>query len=101
MVCPYREVDDLAALSDQESADLWALVNRMTGALRQAMKPEGFNIGLNLGAAAGAGVPRHLHIHVVPRWPNDANFLTTVGATRIHPGDLPTVYANLRSALES
>ncbi|NDF16438.1 MAG: HIT domain-containing protein [Verrucomicrobia bacterium] len=100
MVCPYREVDDLASLSAQESADLWALVNRMVGALRKAMKPEGFNIGLNLGTAAGAGVPKHLHVHVVPRWPNDANFLTTVGATRIHPGDLPAVYAKLRSALE-
>ncbi|NBT90355.1 MAG: HIT domain-containing protein, partial [Verrucomicrobia bacterium] len=62
MVCPYREVDDLASLSTQESADLWALVNRMTDALRKAMKPEGFNIGLNLGTAAGAGVPRHLHV---------------------------------------
>lgn len=99
LVCPYREVDDLASLSAQESADLWTLVNRMTNALRQAMKPEGFNIGLNLGTAAGAGVPKHLHVHIVPRWPNDANFLTTTGTTRIHPGDLPAVYAKLRSAL--
>ena len=99
MVCPYREVDDLASLSAQESADLWTLVNRMTAALKKAMNPEGLNIGINLGTAAGAGVPKHLHVHVVPRWPNDANFLTTTGFTRIHPGDLPTVYAKLLEAL--
>jgi ATP adenylyltransferase len=99
MVCPYREVDDLASLSAQESADLWTLVNRMTTALKKAMTPEGLNIGINLGTAAGAGVPKHLHVHVVPRWPNDANFLTTTGSTRIHPGDLPTVYAKLLQAL--
>jgi ATP adenylyltransferase len=99
MVCPYREVDDLASLSAQESADLWTLVNRMTAALKKAMNPEGLNIGINLGTAGGAGVPKHLHVHVVPRWPNDANFLTTTGATRIHPGDLPTVYAKLLEAL--
>ncbi|MDA0857844.1 MAG: HIT domain-containing protein [Verrucomicrobia bacterium] len=99
LVCPYREVDDLASLSTQESADLWTLVNRMTDALRRAMKPEGFNIGINLGTAAGAGVPKHLHVHVVPRWTNDSNFLTTIGTTRIHPGDLPTVYTKLVEAL--
>jgi ATP adenylyltransferase len=99
MVCPYREVDDLAFLSTQESSDLWTLVNRMTDALRKAMKPEGFNIGLNLGTAAGAGVPKHLHVHVVPRWANDANFMTTTGATRIHPGDLDTTYRKLVEAL--
>jgi ATP adenylyltransferase len=99
MVCPYREVDDLASLSAQESADLWTLVNRMTAALKKAMNPEGLNIGINLGTAAGAGVPKHLHVHVVPRWPNDANFLTTTGSTRIHPSDLPTVYAKLLEAL--
>jgi ATP adenylyltransferase len=99
MVCPYREVDDLASLSAQESSDLWTLVNRMTAALKKAMNPEGLNIGINLGTAAGAGVPKHLHIHVVPRWPNDANFLTTTASTRIHPSDLPTVYAKLLEAL--
>jgi len=99
MVCPYREVDDLASLSTQESSDLWTLVNRMTAALKKAMNPDGLNIGINLGTAAGAGVPKHLHIHVVPRWSNDANFLTTTGSTRIHPSDLPTVYAKLLESL--
>ncbi|NBQ56453.1 MAG: HIT domain-containing protein [Verrucomicrobia bacterium] len=99
MVCPYREVDDLSSLSAQESSDLWALVNRMTQALKKTLKPDGFNIGLNLGSAAGAGVPKHLHIHVVPRWANDANFMTTTGATRIHPGDLDTTYRKLVETL--
>lgn len=99
MVCPYREVDDLASLSAQESSDLWTLVNRMTELLKKTLRPEGFNLGLNLGSAAGAGVPKHLHIHVVPRWVNDANFMTTIGATRIHPGDLDTTYQKLVAAL--
>ena len=101
MVCPYREVDDPSSLSSQESSDLWTLVNRMTELLKKTLKPDGFNLGLNLGCAAGAGVPKHLHIHVVPRWANDANFMTTTGTTRIHPGDLPAVYEKLRSALEA
>jgi len=99
LVCPYREVNDLASLSAQESADLWTLVNRMIATLKKAMQPDGFNLGINLGAAAGAGVPLHLHVHVVPRWNNDSNFLTTASTTRIHPGDLPTVYAKLREVL--
>jgi ATP adenylyltransferase len=100
MVCPYREVDDLSSLSAQESSDLWTLVNRMTQTLKKTLKPDGFNIGLNLGSAAGAGVPKHLHVHVVPRWVNDANFMTPIGATRIHPGDLPSVYAKLLENLQ-
>ncbi len=99
LVCPYRQVEELSALSAQESADLWTLVNRMVDALKKAMKPEGFNIGLNFGTAAGAGLPKHLHIHVVPRWTNDANFLTTIAATRIHPSDLASVYQKLLEAL--
>jgi ATP adenylyltransferase len=71
----------------------------MIATLKKTMQPDGFNLGINLGAAAGAGVPLHLHIHVVPRWNNDSNFLTTASDTRIHPGDLPTVYAKLREAL--
>ena len=99
LVCPYREVDDLSSLSAQESADLWTLVNRIVAALKTTLKPDGFNLGINLGTAAGAGVPKHLHVHVVPRWTNDSNFLTTIGTTRIHPGDLSTVYAALLQAL--
>jgi len=100
MVCPYREVDELSSLSAQESSDLWTLVNRMTQTLKKTLKPDGFNIGLNLGSAAGAGVPKHLHVHIVPRWANDANFMTPIGATRIHPGDLSSVYAKLLENLQ-
>jgi ATP adenylyltransferase len=100
LVVPYREVAELEDLSEQETLDLWGLVNRVIQALRVAFAPHGFNIGANLGAAAGAGLPRHLHIHVVPRWENDANFMTTTAETRVHPQDLEAVYQKLRAALD-
>jgi len=99
LVVPYREVADLEGLSDQETLDLWGLVNRVTAALRTAFTPHGFNIGANLGAAAGAGLPRHLHIHVVPRWEHDANFMTATAETRVHPQDLQEVHAKLGALL--
>jgi ATP adenylyltransferase len=99
LIVPYRVVATLDALSDDESLDLWNMVNRVTAALRQAYAPEGFNIGINLGAAAGAGVPRHLHVHLVPRWPHDANFMTSTADTRVHPHDLQSVDDALRPLL--
>lgn len=99
LVVPYREVADPADLSNDETLDLWHLVHRVTAALRAAYQPDGFNIGINLGAAAGAGVPRHLHIHIVPRWMNDANFMTTTAETRVHPHDLTSVRERLSQLL--
>lgn len=99
LVVPYREVADLGGLSDQETLDLWGLVRRVCDALRQAYQPHGFNIGANLGTAAGAGLPRHLHIHVVPRWEHDVNFMTATAETRIHPHDLESVHRTLKPLL--
>jgi ATP adenylyltransferase len=99
LVLPYREVPDLADLSTQETQDLWSLVNRVVAALKTAYQPQGFNIGVNLGAAAGAGLPRHVHVHVVPRWQNDVNFMTATAETRVHPNDLDSVYRALRPLL--
>jgi ATP adenylyltransferase len=101
MVLPTREVSELSDLSEAESADLWATVNRAVALLKKAFQPHGYNIGLNLGTAAGAGIPTHLHVHIVPRWTGDANYMTTTGGTRVHPGDLPTAYRQLRTALET
>lgn len=99
LIIPYRKISDPQDLSAQEHADLWDTVYRVKNAINKIYHPHGFNIGLNLGAAAGAGIPEHLHIHLVPRWQGDANFLTTTAETRIHPNDLTTVYTDLRNVL--
>jgi len=96
MVVPYREVGDLDELGDDEVLDLWAQVRRVKGAMAATMRPQGYNIGINVGEAAGAGVAAHLHVHIVPRWANDANFMTTTGGCRIHPSDLPKIYELLQ-----
>lgn len=99
MVVPYREVVDLDELSDDELLDLMSLVKRVKAAMTASMKPQGFNLGVNIGEAGGAGVAAHLHVHIVPRWANDANFMTTTGGCRIHPSDLPKVYELLKAEL--
>jgi ATP adenylyltransferase len=100
LVVPYREVADLRDLSDDEQHDLWATVNQVTGLLEKAFNPNGFNIGINIGSAAGAGIPNHLHAHIVPRWQNDSNFMTAQAETRIHPAELKEIYAKLIAAQE-
>jgi ATP adenylyltransferase len=85
MVVPNRHVGDLEGFDDEESLELQRLLRRAVKALREEMEPHGFNIGLNIGRVAGAGVPDHLHWHVVPRWSGDTNFMPVTGQTRVMP----------------
>ena len=100
MVAPNRAVADLGDLSDAESEELWAAVRAAVAAIRRAYNPEGVNVGLNLGAAAGAGVPDHLHVHCLPRWRGDTNFMTTMAETRVLPEPLSESWSKLRNAWE-
>jgi len=99
MVVPYKQAPDLGGLTDQELTDLMRLTQRCQAALTKVMKPDGFNIGINLGKAAGAGVPAHLHIHVVPRWFGDTNFMPVLAQTTVVPEALRDIAAKLRAAL--
>jgi len=99
MVVPYKQTSDLNDLTDEELADLWRLARRCVNALKKLMKPDGFNIGLNLGRVAGAGILEHLHIHVVPRWNGDTNFMPVISNTRVLPQALEEVTAQLARVL--
>jgi ATP adenylyltransferase len=99
MTVPYKEVADLNGLTDEELADLWKLTRRCVNALTQLMKPDGFNIGINLGKSAGAGIAEHLHIHVVPRWSGDTNFMPVIANTTVLPQTLSELAAKLRAEL--
>ena len=99
MVVPYKEAPDLNDLTEGELTDLLKLTRRCQNALTKVMKPDGFNIGINLGKAAGAGVPGHLHIHVVPRWQGDTNFMPVLANTAVVPQALKDLAAQLRTAL--
>ncbi len=99
MVVPYKEVADLNGLTDEELADLWKLARRCITALTALMKPDGFNVGINLGHAAGAGIEEHLHIHVVPRWKGDTNFMPVIADTTVLPEALKDIAARLRTEL--
>ena len=99
MVVPYKQAADLNGLTDEELGDLWKLTRRCSNALTVLMKPDGFNIGINLGKVAGAGVTEHLHIHVVPRWNGDTNFMPVLASTRVLPQALDELAAKLRAEL--
>jgi ATP adenylyltransferase len=99
MVAPYEHEGDLTALPEEVGAELMAALRLTIRALRLVYKPEGFNVGANLGSAAGAGFGDHVHFHVVPRWSGDTNFMTTVGGSRVIPEKLEDTAARLRSAV--
>src|SRR6266481_1554533 len=99
MVVPYKQAPDFDGLTDEEHRDLLLLTRRCQGALAKVMKPEGFNIGVNLGNVAGAGIIQHLHIHVVPRWNGDTNFMPVLAGTTVLPEALTELAAKLRAAL--
>lgn len=96
LVMPYREVGSVEDLSADEHAELWSSVRDAVAAVKAAYAPDGVNIGANLGSAAGAGVPDHLHVHVLPRWHADSNFMTAVAETRVLPEPLPVTWRKLR-----
>ncbi len=101
MVVPYKQAQDLNGLTDEEMADLMKLTRRCQNALTKVMKPDGFNIGINLGRVAGAGILGHLHIHVVPRWLGDTNFMPVLASTTVMPQALKELAAQLRAALST
>ncbi|HKM91152.1 MAG TPA: HIT domain-containing protein [Candidatus Acidoferrales bacterium] len=96
MIVPYKHVPDLAGCDAETLAELMQLAQRLQVALARIYHPEGFNLGMNLGRCAGAGVTGHVHMHVLPRWSGDSSFMTTVAETRLHPEDLDQTYAKLR-----
>lgn len=100
MIVPYAHCGDLSSCDPAALGEIMALARRMQLALEEVYHPQGYNLGMNLGRAAGAGVVGHVHMHVLPRWTGDANFMTTVGETRVAPEDLAMTYQKLRGALE-
>ena len=99
MIVPYKKTPDLHGLTDEDLTDLLKLTRRCQDALTQVMKPDGFNIGINLGKVAGAGVSGHLHIHIVPRWAGDTNFMAVLAGTTVVPEALKDIAGKLRTAL--
>ena len=99
MIVPYRQTADWNDLNDQELLELMLLLRRCQNAVRTVMKPQGFNIGVNLGKVAGAGIVEHLHIHLVPRWEGDVNFMPLISNTSVVPEALKETAAKLRKAL--
>ena len=100
MIAPRRHTADLSALPDAEHADLAETLRRTVATLSRELAPQGMNVGMNLGVAAGAGVADHLHWHAVPRWVGDTNFMTTVAEARVMPQHLLDTYDRLRPAFD-
>lgn len=99
LIAPYAHHGDLATLDPATASEMMALTQRLVDALKREYDPDGFNIGLNLGRIAGAGLPDHLHTHVVPRWAGDTNFMTTTGDVKVMPETLDQTYERVRRAL--
>ncbi|MFA4915631.1 MAG: HIT domain-containing protein [Syntrophales bacterium] len=96
MIIPFRHVSNVEELSSAEQQEMFDFVNISVKVLKEALKPEGFNIGMNLGTAAGAGVEDHLHAHVVPRWCGDNNFMSVLGEVRVIPEDISGTWEILK-----
>ncbi len=101
MVAPYAHIASLEDLPDEAAVEMMRLTQESVRHIRSLYKPQGLNAGLNLGECAGAGVAGHLHMHVLPRWMGDANFMTTIGETRVMPEDLPTTWQRLREVFKN
>lgn len=101
MVVPFAHLDELQKLPVETAREMMDLCQKMEHVLRQLYKPDGLNLGMNLGKAAGAGVAGHVHMHVLPRWVADSNFISVVAETRILPESLETSYERIKATLES
>ncbi len=98
LVVPLRHEASLSGLTEPESAELWSATRRAAASIESAYDPDGLNLGANLGRAAGAGLPAHLHVHVLPRWAGDTNFMTSVAETRVLPETLALSWKRLTDA---
>ena len=101
MVVPFAHLDELQKLPEAAATEMMALSQKMEGVLRKVYSPDGVNLGMNIGRAAGAGVAGHIHMHVLPRWVGDTNFMSTVGESRVLPEALDETYKKLEAALQS
>ncbi|NQT83320.1 HIT domain-containing protein [bacterium] len=101
LVAPYEHTADLDGLTDEQLLDIMRLLRDCEKALAKSMSPDGFNVGLNLGSAAGAGIKGHIHFHIVPRWRGDTNFMTVTGRAKVIPQSLEETYDILHEALSA
>jgi ATP adenylyltransferase len=99
MVVPYAHLDELQKLPVEAANEMMALTQRMEGVLRSLYRPDGLNLGMNIGKAAGAGVAGHIHMHVLPRWVADANFMSVIGESRVLPESLEVTWTRIRGAM--
>jgi ATP adenylyltransferase len=97
MVVPYLHLDELQKLDSAAAGEMMVLAQKLEAILRELYRPDGLNMGINLGKAAGAGVAGHVHMHVLPRWVADANFMSVIGETRVLPEDLETTYKRIKA----
>ena len=100
MVAPYRHVRELYALKDAEITDIMKLTAKTTKILKNCLMPHGFNIGINIGKVSGAGFPGHIHIHIVPRWQGDTNFMPVTGGTKVISESIEKLYGRLKNDIE-
>jgi ATP adenylyltransferase len=96
LIVPYQHLAELDSAAKEITDELMDLTKRSESALRKVYSPAGFNVGMNLGGAAGAGIVDHIHLHILPRWPGDTNFMTTIAESRVIPESLETTYSKLR-----
>jgi len=100
MIAPYRHLSSLEDLKDSEVIDIWRILKLSVKALKETMSPDGFNIGINIGRVAGAGFEGHVHVHIVPRWNGDTNFMPVVAETKVISESLGSVYKELKKVIE-
>lgn len=98
MIVPYRHTPELSGITDDAAGELMALTRASEQHIRRLYRPDGLNLGMNLGEAAGAGIAGHIHMHVLPRWAGDANFMTTVAQTRVLPEELSVTWQRFKEA---